>query len=171
MLQKLSWRTKCLVHVVTLPEFLHKQMIHTNKYCILGIGRRRKLTRITFNDVVREKTFTGSPILCLPDSQLHKICDIVVANPELRRLQYSSTDCDRLMLWLIHILSKPSSVATLARSLACPDHVFHFLPPQIITEKVDWPCKTIPRWPRRWPFLIISYLVVHHHWINPRNIF
>ena len=70
------------------------------------------------------------------------------------------------MLWLTHTLSKSSSMATLARSLACPDRIWT----QIVTEKVVWPCSTIPFWLHHWPILVMSYLVVHHHWINARNI-
>ena len=73
------------------------------------------------------------------------------------------------MLSLTHTVSKSSSMATLAHSLACPDHVFSFLPPQIMAKSA-WPRKAIPRWPHHWPILIMFYLVVHHHWINPRNI-
>ena len=36
-------------------------------YRILGIVRRRKLSQVTFIDVVHEKTFAGSPILHSPD--------------------------------------------------------------------------------------------------------
>ena len=41
------------------------------------------------------------------------------------------------MLWLTHTLSKPSSMATLARSLTCQDRVFRFSATKIIitTEK------------------------------------
>ena len=75
-------------------------------------------------------------------------------------------------------LSKPSSMATLANSLACPDCFSVFIPRQIIKEKAVWPCKsekTTPHWPHRSccrlvDFYYMSYLVVHHHWINPRNI-
>ena len=42
-----------------------------------------------------------------------------------------------------------------------------YLPPHIIPEKAVWPSRTIPHWSRRWLILIMSYLVVHHHWINP----
>ena len=37
-------------------------------YRILGIVRGRKLSRITFIDVVCEKTFTGSPVLRSPNN-------------------------------------------------------------------------------------------------------
>ena len=37
-------------------------------------------------------------------------------------------------------------------------------------EKAVWPCKTIPCWPCCWPIVIMCYLVVHHHWINPQKI-
>ena len=61
-------------------------------YHILGIIHGRKLSRITFIDVVCEKTFTRLRILRSPDNQLHQIYDIVLVNPELRRQQFSSTD-------------------------------------------------------------------------------
>ena len=37
-------------------------------------------------------------------------------------------------------------------------------------EKTVWACKIIACWPHRWLILIMFYLVVHHHWINPQNI-
>ena len=42
-----------------------------------------------------------------------------------------------------------------------------FLPPQVIMGKAVCSRKTIPHWPRRWPILIMSYVVIHQHWINP----
>ena len=74
------------------------------------------------------------------------------------------------MLWPTQTLSKPSSMATLAHSLTCPDHVFPFFCHHKYTEKAIWPRKTTPRWPRCWPILNMCYLVVHHHWFNPWNI-
>ena len=75
------------------------------------------------------------------------------------------------MLWLTHTLSKPSSMTTLCMQPRMFRPCFSiFLPPQIITEKVVWSRKTIPRWPRSWLILIMSYFVVHHYWINPQKI-
>ena len=48
------------------------------------------------------------------------------------------------MLWLAHTLSKPSSMATLARSLACPDRVSVFLPPQILITENDLATQDYP---------------------------
>ena len=67
--------------------------------------------------------------------------------------QYSSTDRNWPMLWPTQTLSKPSSMATLAHSLTCPDRVFPFFCQHKYTEKAVWPHKTIPRWPRCWPIL------------------
>ena len=142
-------------------------------YCILGIVRGIKLSRITFIDVVNKKTFTGSQILRSSDNQLHKICDLVLANPELRRLRYSSTDRYWPMLWLAHThwASLPPWLP-----LHLASHVLTvfsvFLPPQIITEQVICSRKTIPlasSLAAFRPFLIISCLVAYHHWINCRN--
>ena len=44
------------------------RLICTVDYCILGIVRGRKLSQITFIDVVCEKTFAGPPILHSPDN-------------------------------------------------------------------------------------------------------
>ena len=72
------------------------------------------------------------------------------------------------MLWLTHILSTPSSIATLAPRLACPYHVFCLSDTTNKNRKSD--LATQDSWHRRWPILIMFYLVVHHHWIYPRNI-
>ena len=101
--------------------------------------------------------------ISLITSYIHKICDLVLANSELRRQQYSSTDCDWPMHRLTHTLSKPSSMANLARSLSYPDHVFPFSSITNNNRKAVWPSKTIPHW----LILIMFYLVVHHHWTNP----
>ena len=74
-------------------------------------------------------------------------------------LTNSHTEQASLSPWLLlHVALHVQTVLTV------------FLPPQIITKKAVWPCKIIPHWPRCWPILITCYLVVHHHWINPRNI-
>ena len=70
--------------------------------------------------------------------------------------------------WLTHTLSKPSSMATLAHSLAYPDRVFlFFCHHKVIMEKMIWPHKTIPRW----TIFIMSHLVVHHHGLTSRRFF
>ena len=43
-------------------------IIFEGLYRILGIVHGRKLSRITFTDVVCENTFVRSPILCSPDN-------------------------------------------------------------------------------------------------------
>ena len=42
--------------------------LYSIKYRVLGIVRKRKLSQLTFIDVVCKKKFAGSPILCSPDN-------------------------------------------------------------------------------------------------------
>ena len=101
------------------------------KYHILGIVCGRKLSRITFINVVRKKTFAGSPILRLPiTNYLHERTYIRFASLFLQIPSWEGIaimiDQPQLANTLANTLSKPSSMATLARSLACPDRVFCF---------------------------------------------
>ena len=61
-------------------------------------------------------------------------------------------------------------MATFVRSLTCPDCAYRFSATTNNNEKSGLAMQDyIPHWPRCWPILITCYLVVHHHWINPRN--
>ena len=108
---------------------------------------------------VRKHSRDHQLILRLPNNQLHKIYDIVLANPELRRQQFSLTNA---------LANSQTEQAFLHGYHCTQPRMFRlcfsvFLPPQIlIMEKMVWPHKTIPRW----PILIMCHLVVHHHWTN-----
>ena len=118
-------------------------------YRIMRIVRGRKLSQITFIDV---------------------ICDFVLANPELRRQQYSLTDRDWSMLCMAISRTDRAFLHGYPCTLPCmyrPCFPF-FLPPQIM-EKAVWPSiwsrKTISCWP-----IIIVLFLIHRHWINPQKI-
>ena len=107
-------------------------------YCILGIVCGRKLSQIAFIDVIHEKTFTPSPILYSSNNQLHKICDLVLADRQLRRqLCISIIDRPRL----INALANSHTEQAFFHSYPCTQPRVSrpcfsvYLPPQIITEK------------------------------------
>ena len=72
------------------------------------------------------------------------------------------------MLWPTHTVSKPSSIATLACSLTCPDQVFRFFyHHKINNNRKRWSGHT--RLYFAGPvagrlLLCLIYLVVHYHW-------
>ena len=117
---------------------------------------------------LRKKTFAVSPILRSPDNYIHNILRPCSRKSRVEKLAiaiHRLTAIDHAMLRLAHTLSKPPSMATLARSHACPDRVFRFLLPKIIIEK-----RSVYTRPYLADLvagrLLLSYLVVHHHWIN-----